>query len=67
MALPEPIGSVVDQEAARLAILAGFQVLLRGCASAGCRKALVMAAYDSGAISPEECEALIQTLMLETA
>ena len=47
--------------------LAGFQALLRRCPTAADRKRLVLAAWESHALSREETRLLVEAGQLETA
>lgn len=47
--------------------LAGFQALLRRCPTAADRKRLVLAAWESHALSGAETRLLVEAHMLETA
>ena len=62
-----PIGELVAAIVARAQTMAGFQSLLNGCPTAECRKRLIVAAYENGAIDGPDAQLLIEAYGLETA
>jgi len=61
------IGDIFPGIIARAEAMSGFQRMLNGCETAEARKSLIMAAWESRAISDEDTELLIQAYGLETA
>jgi len=61
------VGELIAPIVARAHAMAGFQALLNGCPDAECRKRLIVAAYENGAIDGPDAQLLIEAYQLETA
>lgn len=64
---PRPIGDIIAPILARAMAMHGFQQLLNGCPSPECRKNLIVAAYENGALDGPDAQLLIEAYQLETA
>lgn len=62
-----PIGEIIKPILARARAMHGFQALLNGCPTPECRKNLIVAAYENGAIDGPDAQLLIEAYQLETA
>lgn len=62
-----PIGEIIAPIVERAETMAGFQAMLRRCPTSHARKGLILAAYDSGAITSDDARLLIEAEGLETA
>jgi len=62
-----PIGDLIRPIIARAHAMYGFQQMLNSCPDAECRKNLIVAAYENGALDGPDAQLLIEAYQLETA
>lgn len=64
---PRPIWEIIAPIVAKAMALHGFQVMLNSCPDQECRKNLIVAAYENGALDGPDAQLLIEAYQLETA